>query len=149
MVAKKYFFQASFTVIFGILPFFLSGCMGERTEVEVREDMTERILPHSENAANTYCVYLITMDQVSNYWQHIDAGCRKAVRELGNVDYHWVAPLKNNIGEQRQLIEQAIADGAEAILLSAASPSVHASPPTDVSGPYCLARQSSTWHRRD
>ncbi len=103
METKKYYLPFSLAVILGFLPFFFGGCMEERTQIEVREDTTARSLPHAEDDSK-YCIYLITMDQVSDYWRHIDAGCRKAVRELGNVDYHWSAPPMNDIEEQRQIL---------------------------------------------
>ena len=110
-----------FVTILVLLPYFLITYTEERTQFVVREDTAARRKVHDPGDSNTYCIYLITRDQVSNYWQHIDAGCQKAVRELGNVDYHWIAPPKNNVEEQRELIRQAATDGAEAILLVASS----------------------------
>lgn len=119
---KKNFLIFFFVTILGFLLFFLiSSTDKEGTQVLVREDTTARGKMHVLNDSETYCIYLITRDQVSNYWQQIDAGCQKAVLELGNVDYHWTAPPKNNVDEQREFIQQAVTDGAEAILLSASS----------------------------
>ncbi len=108
-------------IIFGFLLFSLIGHMEERTQVVVREDTTSRVKKHAPVDSETFCVYLITRDQVSNYWQQIDIGCQKAVQELGNIDYHWTAPPKNNVEDQREVIQQAVNDGAEAILLAASS----------------------------
>ncbi len=99
----------------------MSGCVsGDDPDFAVREDSTRKSI--KEDPANIkYVIYLITMNQASNYWQQIDAGCKKAVKDLGGIDYHWIAPPKTNIAEQRECIDQAVAAGANAILLSAAS----------------------------
>lgn len=67
-------------------------------------------------------VYLITMDQGSNYWQLIDAGCKKAAEELGDIDYKWTAPKNHDSIEQGECVKQAVKDGAEAIIISCVSP---------------------------
>lgn len=102
--------------------FLLGGCYGSSASVvEIREDLTKRDLAPTAPTNGVYRIYLITMDQVSNYWQRIDAGCKSAVHDIGGIDYHWTAPLKNDVAKQGQCIKQAIAEGADAILLSATS----------------------------
>lgn len=72
-------------------------------------------------AAN-YKVYLITMDQMDQHWVHVDGGCQKAVKELGNVDYKWLAPDVKDDAKQIECINNAIAGGANAILVAANGP---------------------------
>lgn len=77
----------------------------------------------SANAApKTYKVFLITMDQMDQYWAGIDQGCKKAVAELGNVDYKWTAPDIKDDAKQIEMINNAVANGADAILLAANGP---------------------------
>ncbi len=70
-------------------------------------------------ADGVYRIFLITMDQTDQYWTHIDAGCRRAAQELGCVDYKWSAPDAKDSAKQIEMINNAVADGADAILLTA------------------------------
>ncbi|ABX43631.1 ABC transporter substrate-binding protein [Lachnoclostridium phytofermentans] len=71
---------------------------------------------------NKYKVYLITMDQMDQHWVNVDAGCKKAVKELGNIDYEWLAPDVKDDAKQIECINNAVAGGANAILLAANGP---------------------------
>lgn len=73
-------------------------------------------------AGETYKVYLITMDQMDQHWVTVDSGAQKAVKELGNVDYQWLAPDVKDDAKQIECINNAIAGGAQAILLAANGP---------------------------
>ena len=73
-------------------------------------------------AGEKYKVFLITMDQMDQYWTNIDAGCKKAAEELGNVDYKWTAPDVKDDAKQIEMINNAVANGAQAILLAANGP---------------------------
>ena len=81
----------------------------------------------ADNTADTassesYKIFLITMDQMDQYWTNIDAGCKKAAVELGNVDYQWTAPDVKDDAKQIEMINNAVANGANAILLAANGP---------------------------
>ena len=93
----------------------------ESPDFVVREDSTRREITAPTGADSQYKIYLITMDQGSIYWQNIDAGCRRAAEELGGIDYHWDAPTARSVEEQKKCIDRAVADGAQAILISASS----------------------------
>jgi len=81
------------------------------------------VAPKPAGAGGTkYKIYLITMDQMDQYWNSIDKGCKKAVAELGNVDYKWSAPDVKDDAKQIEIINNAVADGAKAILLAANGP---------------------------
>lgn len=67
-------------------------------------------------------VYLITMDQMDQHWVNVDAGCKKAVKELGNIEYEWLAPDVKDDAKQIECINNAVAGGAKAILLAANGP---------------------------
>ncbi|MBP1753857.1 MAG: periplasmic binding protein/LacI transcriptional regulator [Firmicutes bacterium] len=73
-------------------------------------------------AAENFKVYLITMDQMDQHWVNVDAGCKKAVEELGNIDYEWLAPDVKDDAKQIECINNAVAGGADAILLAANGP---------------------------
>ncbi|SHJ28570.1 monosaccharide ABC transporter substrate-binding protein, CUT2 family (TC 3.A.1.2.-) [Geosporobacter subterraneus DSM 17957] len=69
-----------------------------------------------------YKVYLITMDQMDQHWVTVDQGAKKAAQELGNIDYTWLAPDVKDDAKQIESINNAIAGGADAILLAANGP---------------------------
>lgn len=94
----------------------LTGC-GKDKETAATESGTK---------GDSYKVYLITMDQMDQYWANVDKGCKKAVDELksggATVDYKWSAPDKKDDAQQIEKINNAVADGAQAILLAANGP---------------------------
>jgi len=63
-------------------------------------------------------VILITMDSTDLHWVSVDKGAKKAAKELG-VDYKWMAPDKKDDAQQIERINNAIADGANAIVIAA------------------------------
>lgn len=67
-------------------------------------------------------IQLITMDQMDQHWANVDKGATKAVEELGGVDYRWNAPSVKDDAQQIECINNAIAQGADAILLAANGP---------------------------
>ncbi|WP_342757496.1 ABC transporter substrate-binding protein [Kineothrix sedimenti] len=89
---------------------------------EVTEAPAEEAAPEETAAAESYKVYLITMDQMDQHWVNVDAGCKKAADELGNVEYKWLAPDVKDDAKQIECINNAVADNADAILLAANGP---------------------------
>lgn len=77
-------------------------------------------------AGESYKVYLITMDQMDQHWVNVNAGCQAAVKELADkgvkIDYTWSAPDVKDDAKQIELINNAVADGAQALLLAANGP---------------------------
>jgi ribose transport system substrate-binding protein len=71
---------------------------------------------------DTYKVYLITMDQMDQHWVNVDAGAKKAADELGDIEYKWLAPDVKDDAKQIECINNAVAGGADAILLAANGP---------------------------
>ncbi|WP_444658177.1 ABC transporter substrate-binding protein [Caproiciproducens sp. R2] len=67
-------------------------------------------------------VILITMDSLDQHWVSVDKGAQKAVAELGNVEYKWMAPDKKDDAQQIERVNNAIADGADAIMIAANGP---------------------------
>ncbi|WP_010259516.1 substrate-binding domain-containing protein [Treponema primitia] len=66
-------------------------------------------------------IYLITMDQMDAYWNFIDAGCKKAIAEIGadKIEYLFDSPERKDNNAQITKIENAAANGANYILLAA------------------------------
>ncbi|TQI66458.1 substrate-binding domain-containing protein [Clostridium sp. KNHs216] len=67
-------------------------------------------------------VILITMDSLDQHWVSVDKGAQKAVAELGNIEYKWMAPDKKDDAQQIERVNNAIADGADAIMIAANGP---------------------------
>lgn len=78
-----------------------------------------------------YKIYLITMDQMDQHWVNMDKGCQKAVTELGGITYKWTAPDTKDDAKQIECINNAVADGANAILIAANGPTACVSALTD------------------
>ncbi|EFW38272.1 ABC transporter substrate-binding protein [Treponema phagedenis] len=69
-----------------------------------------------------YRIYLITMDQMDQHWVNVNKGCEKAVKELGKITYQWLAPDIKDDNKQIECVNNAIAGGADAILIAANGP---------------------------
>ena len=113
------FFKIVILLVF--VAIFFSGC-SKSPDIVVIEDSDFTNKDTSSADKNNYKIYLITMDLADDFWKSIDLGCRKAVSELGGIDYKWIGPDINEDLPQRRCIEQAIDEGADAILLAASSP---------------------------
>lgn len=66
-------------------------------------------------------VILITMDSTDQHWVSVDGGAQKAAEELG-VTYQWMAPDKKDDAQQIERVNNAIAAGADAIMIAANGP---------------------------
>lgn len=104
-----------------LMTIFLSGC-AKSPDIIIIEDTAHTVKDTTLDDKDKYKIYLITMDLADDFWKSIDSGCRKAVNELGGIDYKWIGPDVNEDAPQRRCIEQAVDDGAQAILLAASSP---------------------------
>ena len=112
-----------FVVALGLM----AGCSSEKPAAEpaapastaepAPADAAEPAAP-----AGNYKVTLITMDQMDQHWVNVDKGCKEAVAELGNVDYNWLAPDVKDDAKQIECINNAVAGGAQAILLAPNGP---------------------------
>ncbi|TCL54609.1 monosaccharide ABC transporter substrate-binding protein (CUT2 family) [Kineothrix alysoides] len=89
---------------------------------ETAQAPAEEAAAEETAAAESYKVYLITMDQMDQHWVNVDGGCKKAAEELGNVEYKWLAPDVKDDAKQIECINNAVADNADAILLAANGP---------------------------
>ncbi len=67
-------------------------------------------------------IVLITIDSMDQHWVNMDKGCKKAAEELGNVEYSWLAPDVKDDQKQIECINNAVAGGANAILIAANGP---------------------------
>ena len=99
----------------------LSGC-STTPDIVVIEDSEHGVKDKPAVDENSYKIYLITMDLADDFWKSIDSGCRKAVAEFGGIDYKWIGPDVNEDAPQMLCIDQAVEEGAQAILLAASSP---------------------------
>ena len=111
----KKFFVGVLTLL---MMFLMTGC-GGNSEVAVRDDTAAKANNETPAQEGKYKIYLITIDAESLYWKSLDEGCKKAVEEIRDIDYSWIAPLDSE--NQSDSIDKAVADGANAILIAAAS----------------------------
>ncbi len=63
-------------------------------------------------------IYLITMDKMDQHWVSVDSGAKAMASQLG-VTYKWDAPDKKDNARQIEIINNAVAEDADLILLAA------------------------------
>lgn len=102
----------------------MAGCGNKPAEQQTAAPAasTTDSKPADQSSSKKSKVYLITMDQMDQHWVNVDKGCQKAVAELGNIDYKWLAPDVKDDAKQIECINNAVAGGANAILLAANGP---------------------------
>lgn len=61
------------------------------------------------------------MDKSDQFWRFMDNGAREMATMLG-VTYEWDAPLTRDVNKQIQIFNNAVAAGADAIMLAASDP---------------------------
>jgi ribose transport system substrate-binding protein len=104
---RKLLAVLSFLTIFSVI---LAGC-GQN-----EEDAS------GSSSGDKHKVILITMDSIDQHWVSVDKGAKKAADEAGNIEYKWMAPDKKDDAQQIERVNNAIADGAEAIIIAANGP---------------------------
>ena len=67
-------------------------------------------------------VALITMDQMDQHWVAVNDGAEKAAAELGNVKLTWMAPDVKDDAKQIEAVNNAVAGGAQVLLVAANGP---------------------------
>ena len=104
-----------------IFAFLMMGCGGDNEDVVVVDNPAAKDSAKGADKSGKYKIYLITMDLADDFWHSIDAGCREAVAEMGDVDYKWIGPDTHEDASQKVCIEQAINDKVDAIVLASSS----------------------------
>ena len=94
-----------------IAAFILTGCGADSGTVS----------EESQNQKDTYKIYLITKWKNAPFWEDLNEGCQQAAKELGNIEYKWTAPEKAQSPLQGKCVDEAVAEGANAILISSLS----------------------------
>jgi ribose transport system substrate-binding protein len=87
---------------------FMTGCS--------KEDAVSTTSTKSD-----FKVYLITMDKMDQHWVSVDKGAADMAKLVG-VTYKWDAPDKKDNAKQIECVNNAVADGANLILLAANDP---------------------------
>lgn len=83
--------------------------------------MVSSMVAGTAMAEDDISVILITMDSTDQHWVSVDAGAQEAADELG-VTYQWMAPDKKDDAQQIERVNNAIAAGADAIMIAANGP---------------------------
>lgn len=73
------------------------------------------------SGGSDFKVYLVTMDKMDQHWVNVDAGAKYMAAALG-VEYVWDAPDTKDNAKQIECVNNAVADGADLILLAANDP---------------------------
>ncbi len=67
-------------------------------------------------------VFLVTMDQMDQHWANVDKGAKQALTEMTGIIYSWMAPDIKDDAKQIEIINNAVAAGADVLLLAANGP---------------------------
>lgn len=85
-------------------------------------EYTEKNAIHTTTPArHKFKVYLITTDKEYEYWRSVNSGASD-MAALAGVDYLWEAPKERNTQEQIEVLNKAVNDGADAILIAVNDP---------------------------
>jgi ribose transport system substrate-binding protein len=74
-----------------------------------------------------YDIYLITIDKIDQHWDDMNQGAFDMTGMLG-LDYQWIAPETKDTQRQIELFNQAVEDGADAVLIAVNDPLRMAAP---------------------
>jgi ribose transport system substrate-binding protein len=88
----------------------------EKKDTAKKEDTEKK-----EDTGKKNKIILITMDSIDQHWVNVDKGAQKAADELG-AEYKWMAPDKKDDAQQIERVNNAVADGADAIVIAANGP---------------------------
>lgn len=75
----------------------------------------------STDMQKDFKVYLITIDKTDRFWHELDQGASDMAELLG-ISYIWDAPEVKDIDRQIEILNKAVDDGANLIMLAANDP---------------------------
>jgi ribose transport system substrate-binding protein len=87
--------------------------------LRVRDYKNEDMISASMN--RYYDIYLITIDNVDQYWYDVNQGAYDMAGML-EVNYKWEAPETKDIQKQIELLNQVVEKGADAVLIAVNDP---------------------------
>ncbi len=119
---KRKLLSLAAVTILGILT--LSGCTATDTNSNTTTENTTTAQNTTSGEASTSSsakVYLITMDKMDQHWVSVDNGAADMAKALG-LQYKWDAPDVKDNAKQIECVNNAVADGANLILLAANDP---------------------------
>jgi ribose transport system substrate-binding protein len=90
------------------LTLFITGC--KKDDVATSADSNAK-----------FKVYLITMDKMDQHWVSVDKGAAD-MAAIAGITYKWDAPDKKDNAKQIECVNNAVADGANLIMLAANDP---------------------------
>ncbi|KGE18604.1 sugar-binding protein [Paenibacillus wynnii] len=71
---------------------------------------------HPGNLGHRYHIVLIEQERYHPYWEMVEKGAEKAAEKYG-IDIEFTGPVRNNMDEQINLLEKAIAARVDAIIV--------------------------------
>lgn len=106
-------FKLLFATLMCTMLLFAVGCGADNSK-------TDTVATNVSSEKNK--IYFVgKKDSSQTFWKDMDEACKKAADSIGNIEYKFVAPENFDVSKQAELIDQAVADGAKVILVSALS----------------------------
>ncbi len=81
----------------------------------------KEVISTSTSVNRDYQIYLITMDKLDQHWYLVNQGAADMARIL-RVTYQWDAPETKDTARQIEILNNAVENGADAIMLAANDP---------------------------
>ncbi|MDD3173137.1 MAG: substrate-binding domain-containing protein [Herbinix sp.] len=79
------------------------------------------VIPATVSPEKDYKVYLITKNEEYQFWDFMNQGASDMANLLGEVTYIWDYPKEPGIDKQIEILNKAVKDGADAIILAPAN----------------------------
>ncbi|WP_379133214.1 sugar-binding protein [Paenibacillus sp. sgz500958] len=100
-------------VLFGLLAYLFIGFAHQSSKMG---NIVQELRGHSGNTGHRYHIVLIEQERYHPYWEMVEKGAKEAAEKYG-IDMEFAGPVRNNIDEQINLLEKAIAARVDAIIV--------------------------------
>ncbi|MUG47571.1 sugar-binding protein [Paenibacillus woosongensis] len=104
---------AAATVLIGLLTYLFIGFAHHSGKMS---SIVRELQGHEGNGTQRYHIVLIEQERYHPYWEMVEKGAQQAAEEYG-IDIEFVGAVRNNMDEQLNLLEKAIAARVDAIIV--------------------------------
>jgi len=100
-------------VLFTVLAYLFIGFAHQSGKMG---SIVQELHGHPGNLGHRYHIVLIEQERYHPYWEMVEKGAEKAAEKYG-IDIEFTGPVRNNMDEQINLLEKAIAARVDAIIV--------------------------------
>lgn len=118
---KKQIAKILFCALLAAMMMLQVGCGSSVSSAAPSSTAPDSAAPAASGVDSDTLIVLITMDSINQYWVGMDEAAKAECEALG-VSYQWMAPDQKDDQQQIERINNAVAAGADAILIAANGP---------------------------